>query len=114
MTSLNNVWHGTDILHMYKLTQYCQLTLKLCKQHIILCNKQLITVLSKLTSHYMSEDIYSVALRKKATIHQVTTMRPTSLNALFPGHNHMLTTGTDDLTLWLSPKCQRVKGHQYR
>ena len=35
-------------------------------------------------------------LRKKATIHQVTTMLATSKNVLFPGHNHLLTTGTDD------------------
>ena len=38
-------------------------------------------------------------LRKKATIHQVPTMLATSKNVLFPGHNHLLTTGTDDLTL---------------
>ena len=36
------------------------------------------------------------ALRKKATIHQVTTMLATSKNVLFPGHNHLLTTGADD------------------
>ena len=36
---------------------------------------------------------------KKATIHQVTTMLGTSKHVLFPGHNHMLTTGADDLTL---------------
>ena len=35
------------------------------------------------------------ALRKKATIHQVTTMLATSKNVPFPGHNHLLTTGTD-------------------
>ena len=29
---------------------------------------------------------------KKATIHQLTA----SKNVLFPGHNHMLTTSTDD------------------
>ena len=51
------------------------------------------------------------ALREKATIHQATTMLATSKNVLFPGHNHLLTTGTDDPTLWY---CQRVKGHQYR
>ena len=39
------------------------------------------------------------SLRKKATIHQVTTMLSTSKNALFPGHNYLLTTGADDLTL---------------
>ena len=33
-------------------------------------------------------------------------MLGTSKNALFPGHNHPLTTGTDDLTPWLSPERQ--------
>ena len=33
------------------------------------------------------------------TIHQVTTMLATSKNALFPGHNQLLTNGTDDLKL---------------
>ena len=31
-------------------------------------------------------------------------MLATSKNVLFPGHNHLLTTGTDDPTLWLSPE----------
>ena len=51
---------------------------------------------------------------EKATIHQVTTMLATSKNVLFPGHNHLLTTGTDDPTLSLSPEGQRVQGHQYQ
>ena len=33
---------------------------------------------------------------KKATIHQVTTMLATSKNVLYPGHNHLLTTGADN------------------
>ena len=41
-------------------------------------------------------------------------MLATAKNVLFPGHNHLLTTGTDDLTFWLSPECQQVKGYQYR
>ena len=53
------------------------------------------------------------SLGKKGIIHQVTTMLATSKNVLFPGHNHLLTTSADDLTLWLSPKQQRVKGHQH-
>ena len=36
---------------------------------------------------------------KKAIIHQVTTMLSTSKNVLFPCHNHLLTTGSDNLTL---------------
>ena len=47
----------------------------------------------------------TVSLRKKNTIHQVATMLATSKNVLFPGHNHLLTTITDDPTLSLSPKC---------
>ena len=43
---------------------------------------------------------------KQATIHQVTIMLATSKNVLFPGHNHLLTTGINNLTLWLSPKRQ--------
>ena len=35
-------------------------------------------------------------LHKNATTHQVTTMLATSKNILFPGPNHLLTTGTDD------------------
>ena len=39
-------------------------------------------------------------LCKKATIHQLTTMLATSKKALFPGHNYLLTTGANDLTLY--------------
>ena len=58
-------------------------------------------------------------LLKEATIYQVTTMPATSKNVLFPCRNHLLTSGADDPTLWLSPECQRVKGQprggqQYR
>ena len=34
-----------------------------------------------------------ISVHKKATIHLVTTMLATSKNVLFPGHNHLLTTG---------------------
>ena len=47
------------------------------------------------------------AQRKKATIHQPTTMLSTSKNVLFPGHNYLLTTSADDPTLWLSSGSQR-------
>ena len=47
----------------------------------------------------------------KGTIHQVSTMLATSKNVLFPSHNHLLTTGTDDPSLtWTIIK---VTGHQY-
>ena len=41
-------------------------------------------------------------------------MLATYKNVWFPGHNHLLTTGTDDLTLWLSSEHQCVKFDQYR
>ena len=41
-------------------------------------------------------------------------MLSTPKNVLFPGHNDLLTTATDDPTLWLLPERQQVKGHQYR
>ena len=54
------------------------------------------------------------SLRKKATNHQVTTLLDTSKNVLFPGHNHLLTTGTDDLSLAGAWEIIKVSGHQYR
>ena len=50
---------------------------------------------------------------QKATIHEVTTMLATDkeLYVLFPGHSHLLTTDTDNPTLWLLPERQQVKGH---
>ena len=56
----------------------------------------------------------SYTLRKKAPIHQVTTILSISKNVLFPGHNHLLTSGIDDPILWLSYERQRVKGQQHR
>ena len=65
------------------------------------------------SSEYLVIDGRQVTAQK-ATIHQVTTMLATTENVLFRGHNLLLTTGTDDLILWLSPKRQRVKGHLYQ
>ena len=36
--------------------------------------------------------------KNNITIHQVTTMLSASKIVLFPGHNHLLTTGADDNT----------------
>ena len=55
-----------------------------------------------------------LTLGKKATIHQVATMLATSKYVPFPSHNHLLTTGADDPTLWLSSEHQRVYGYQYQ
>ena len=41
-------------------------------------------------------------------------MLGTPKDVLFRGHNHLLTTGADDPTLWLSPERQWEKGHQYQ
>ena len=43
-------------------------------------------------------------------------MLSTSKNVLFPGHNHLLATGADDLTLYLSGArvIIKVSGHQHR
>ena len=51
---------------------------------------------------------------KKPSIHQVTTMLSTSKNVLFPGHNHLLTTGTDDPSLGEARAIIIVSGHQYQ
>ena len=56
-----------------------------------------------LSNAHVILDIGQGTLCKKATIYQVTTMPATSKSVLFPGHNHLLTIGTDDITLWLSP-----------
>ena len=39
-------------------------------------------------------------------MHQVTTILSTSKNVLFPGPNHLVTTGADDPTLGLLPERQ--------
>ena len=41
-------------------------------------------------------------------------MLATSENVLFPGHNHLLTTGTDDLSLAGTQAIIKVPSHQYQ
>ena len=53
--------------------------------------------------------VVTVHSAKKATIHQVTT----SKNVLFQGHNHLLTTSTDDPSLSGVQVIIKVLGHQY-
>ena len=55
-----------------------------------------------------------VALSKKATIHQVTTMLATSKHVLFPGHNHLLTIGADNPSLAGAGVIIKVSGHQHQ
>ena len=51
---------------------------------------------------------------KKATIHQVTAMLATSKNILFPGHNHLLTTGADNLLFLAGTHAIiNMSGHQH-
>ena len=56
---------------------------------------------------------FAVTVYEKATIHQVTTMLATSENVLFPGHHHLLSTGTDDPSLAGAQVIIKVLGHQY-
>ena len=49
--------------------------------------------------HYNDNNYDDKTLGKKAIIHRVTTMLATSKNVLFPGPNHLLTTGGDDPSL---------------
>ena len=50
-----------------------------------------------------------LVLCQKAIIHQLTTMLSTSKSVLFPGRNHLLTTGVDDPTFLSSSEGQRDK-----
>ena len=52
---------------------------------------------------------------QKSHIHQVNTMLATfkNLHVLFPGHIHLLTTGTDDPSLASARVTIKVSGHQH-
>ena len=60
--------------------------------------------------------VFVMTRGKKATIHQVTTMLATSKNVVYPGHNHLLTTGADDPTHYhpSASEGDNQKGHQHR
>ena len=51
---------------------------------------------------------------QKATMHQLTTMLSTFKNVLFPGHNHLLTTGVDYPSLAGAQTIIKVSGHQHQ
>ena len=53
-----------------------------------------------------------LTLCKNATIHQITTTLATSQDVLFPDHNHLLTTDTDDLSFAGTQAVIKVSGHQ--
>ena len=65
------------------------------------------TPLTALYVAQLTKEVLFIHCAKKVTIHQLTTMLTTSKNVLFPGPNHLLTTGTDNPTLWLLPEYQR-------
>ena len=46
-----------------------------------------------------ARDGHSTLGKTKTTIHHLTIMLSTSQNVLFPGRNHLLTSGADDPTL---------------
>ena len=53
----------------------------------------------KQTVHSLLHHDMMSSTAQKGTIHQVTTMLTTSKNVLFPGHNHLLTTGAYDTSI---------------
>ena len=53
------------------------------------------TVSGEQTDTIQSPSLFTEITAQKNTIHQVTTTLTTSKNVLFPGHNHLLTIGTD-------------------
>ena len=73
---------------------------------LILCH---CTVIKSILEYLCSS--HSQSLGKKATIHQLTIMLSTFKNDLFPGHNHLLTSGADDPSLAGARVIIKVKGH---
>ena len=59
-------------------------------------------------------DCEASTAQKKPTIHHLTTMLATSKNVLFPGHNHLLTTSTDDPPLASTRAIIKASGQKYR
>ena len=66
--------------------------------YFISCKHTSTCISCMISFHAKYAETAEVLLSKKATIHQVTTMLATSKKVLFPGHNYLLTTGTDDTT----------------
>ena len=57
--------------------------------------------------------IVFLALGKKVTIHQLSIMLSPLKNGIFPGHNHLLTTGAVDPSFGAQAMI-KVKGHQHQ
>ena len=51
------------------------------------------------SEHIVAQWLGRVTLHKIASIHQIIIMLATSENGLFPGHDYLVTTGTDDPSL---------------
>ena len=61
---------------------------------VFLSGQYVISTVSNICiNHIMNRD---TSQGKKVTIEQVTTIPAIPKNALFPGHNHLLTTDTDE------------------
>ena len=61
----------------------------------LLCGKYVQIDSKDHSGPYLEASLYK-SQGKQVTIHHITTMLATSKNVVFPGHNHLLTTGTDD------------------
>ena len=60
-----------------------------------------------------TSNFLQIPLRKKSTIHHVTTILATSKNVRFPGHSHLFTTSIDDPSIAGAQAIIKVSGHQY-
>ena len=70
-----------------------------------------IVAISVFVAAFVADNIQS---KFHTAVQQVTTMLATSENVLFTGHNHLLTTGTDDRSLTGTRAIMKVSGHQYQ
>ena len=77
-----------DSLELYLVWKYCSFTFHL-RRWVYVIRRAILYNLTVQKSHHPPGNHHAPK------------------NVLFPGHNHLLTTGTDDPTFWLSPKCQR-------
>ena len=83
----------TDVIQDLELNNYliCQFTFHLSgatRNNQYSCNKYACGIKRMV-------ECSASTLRKRATIHQVTTMLATFENVTYPSHNHLLTIGTD-------------------
>ena len=82
-----------------------------CNYPLLKCLSASIIIASTLRVNQVNSSFIITVSRdhvvhEKAIIHQLTTMLATSKKSYFQVITTLLTTGTDDLTLWLLPKHQ--------